>query len=107
MIGGVWALSYVVGAFCGGAVKGNRRRGRGSEGGIGGLRATLGRASFGVGTLLVFVLRMDVYMYVHIISYPPELRYDGPRLVSFCSFCGIYNPCSYLLLILPCHDKVI
>jgi len=69
MMGKLWTLGYVVGAFCGGSVEGNTRRGRGREEGIGGWRVTLGRASFGVGTLLVFVVRMDVYMYVHIISY--------------------------------------
>jgi len=75
MIGELWALSYVVGAFCGSAVEGNRRRGMGSEGGIGGWRATLGRASFrNVGTLLVFVLRMKLYMYVHIVSYGTGIK---------------------------------
>ena len=50
-------------------MEGNRRRGRGREVGIGGWRATLSRARFGIGALLVFVVGMNVYMYVHTISY--------------------------------------
>jgi len=85
-MGELWALSYVVGAFCGSAVEGNRRRGRGSDGGIGGWRVTLGRASFSVGRLLVFVLRMEVYMYVHIISYRTGIKIWWSALGEFPQF---------------------
>jgi len=76
----------MVGAFCGGAVEGNRRRRMGSKGGIRGWRTTLGRASFDIGTLLVFVLRMDVYMYVHIISYHTGIKICWSAPVEFPQF---------------------